>query len=299
MSASVSQDPIAPTGSLPVVDSHLHVWVEDRETYPRADTPHRASPELLLDYMDEAGVDYSVIVLPQHYKYDNRVLADTMRQYPDRFAGVGVVDPRGEQAAEALERLWREHGIRGVRLRATIEEEWFGHQETAPLWRRAGELGLPLCLLGRPKHVPIMRAWVERFPETPVVIDHFSQIPAADGVDSPAFQTFLSLARFPKVHIKLSGLHYWGGGRYPWPLAQANLRAAIEAFGPDRVMWGSDWPHILFGGGYIRNLNFVRRELTWLSDAERAMILGGTAQSLWPLAKAGDPGAAGAGGGTR
>jgi L-fuconolactonase len=265
----------------PVVDSHLHVWSEDRERYPRTDAPYRASPELLLDYMDEAGVAHAVIVLPMYYRYDNRILADTLRRFPGRFAGVGVLDPRGPGAADALQRLWEEDGVRGVRLRATIEEEWFGHPETAPLWRRAGELGLPLCLLGRPQHVPIMRALVERFPETPVVIDHFAQIPAADGVDGEAFQTFLSLAAFPKVRIKLSGLHYWGGGRYPWPAARPFLRAAIERYTPARVMWGSDWPHVLFGCGYVRCLNFVRRELPWLSDAERDLILGGTALEFW------------------
>jgi L-fuconolactonase len=264
----------------PIVDSHLHVWSEDRERYPRTDTPYRASPELLLDYMDEAGVDHAVIVLPMYYRYDNRYLADVLRQYPGRFAGVGVVDPRGPGAADELGRLV-EQGIRGVRLRATIEEEWFGAPETEPLWRRAAELDVPVCLLGRPEHVGKMREVVERFPETAVVIDHFANILATDGVASEPFQTFLSLAEFPKVHIKLSGLHYWGSGRYPWPAAQPLLRAAIERFTPNRVMWGSDWPHVLFGGGYIRCLNFVRRELPWLSEAEREQILGRTALRLW------------------
>jgi L-fuconolactonase len=265
-----------------VVDSHLHVWSEDRDTYPRKDTPYRASPELLLDYMDEAGVDRAVIVLPQFYRYDNRLLADTMRQHPDRFSGVGVVDSRGAAAADAMQRLWEEYGIRGVRLRANIEPEWFCTPETEPLWRRAAQLDLPLCVLSRPARIAEVRAMVDRFTETTVVIDHFSMIPASEGVDSEAFQTFLSLADSPKVYIKLSGLHYWGEGRYPWPKAQPMLRAAIERFTPARVMWGSDWPHILFGGGYIRNLNFVRRELPWLSEAERDMILGGTALRLWP-----------------
>jgi predicted TIM-barrel fold metal-dependent hydrolase len=265
----------------PIVDSHLHIWADDREQYPRAEAPYRAPVELLLDYMDEAGVDHAVIVLPMYYRYDNRVLADTLRQYPGRFAGVGVLDPREAEAPDRLNGLVADHGIRGVRLRATIEEEWFGHPDTYPLWRRAGELGVPLCLLGRPQHVPIMRALAERFPDTPVVIDHFAQLPAAGGVESASFQTFLSMAALPNVYVKLSGLHYWGGGRYPWPQAQPMLRAAVDAFGPQRTMWGSDWPHILFGAGYIRCLNFVRRELPWLSDHDRDQILGGTALKLW------------------
>jgi len=271
------------TSRTPVVDSHLHIWSEDRERYPRADTPYRASVDLLFDYMDEAGVDHAVIVLPMHYRYDNRVLADALREHPTKFAGVGVVDPLAADAPERLTELVERDGIRGVRLRATIEGQAFGHPAADPLWRRAQELNIPICLLGKPEHVPLMRASLERHPRAMVIIDHFANIPAAWGVESEPFQTFLSLAEFPGVHIKLSGLHYWGSGRYPWPLAQPLLRAAIERFTPARVMWGSDWPHILFGGGYERCLNFVRRELPWLSDGDRARILGGTALTLWPF----------------
>ncbi len=264
----------------PIVDSHLHIWSNDVTRYPREEAPYIGTVELLCDYMDEAQVDHAVIVLPRHYRYDNRVLVDTLGEHPGKFAGVGVVDPRGHGAADHLAEL-SENGIRGVRIRGIIEEDWFCTPETEPLWRRAGELDLPLCLLGNPDQVGLMRGMIERFPDTPVVIDHFALILASDGADCPAFQTFLSLAEFPKVFIKLSGLHYWGGGRYPYPSAQLNLRAALRAFGARRTMWGSDWPHILFGGGYVRNLNFVRREMTWLSESERDLVLGGTAYRLW------------------
>jgi len=264
----------------PIIDSHLHVWSDDVERFPRQEVPYPGSAELLLEYMDEAGVDQSVIVLSMHYQYDNRVLAETLKQYPDRFAGVGVVDPRGPAAAEALTRLVEQHGIGGVRLRGTIEDEWFCRDDTAPLWERAAALNVPLCLLAQPHQMGHIRRMVERFPQTPVVIDHFAMIPASAGVNSEVFQTFLELAQFPKVYIKLSGLYYWGG-HYPYPDAQAPLKAALAGFGAERVLWGSDWPHVLFGGGYIRCLNFVRRELTWLSAAQKEQILGRTAQRLW------------------
>ena len=265
----------------PIIDSHLHIWSDDVERFPRQEVPYPGSAELLLEYMDEAGVEQSVIVLSMHYQYDNRLLAATLKEYPDHFAGIGVVDPRGQEAADALTRLVEDHGIGGVRLRGTIEDEWFCRDDTAPLWKRAAALNVPLCLLGRPNQVGLMYRMAERFPETPVVIDHFAMIPSSAGVESEEFQTFLGLAQFPKVHIKLSGLYYWGGGHYPYPEAQAPLKAALAAFGAERVLWGSDWPHILFGGGYIRCLNFVRRELPWLSDAEKEQVLGGTARRLW------------------
>ena len=264
-----------------IIDSHLHIWSEDVSRYPRRETPYPGSVELLLQYMDEAEVDRAVIVLPQCYRYDNRILADTLRRHGETFAGVGVIDPRGESAADALSRLVEEEGIGGVRLRAPLEPEWFCHPETEPLWRRAAELEVPLCLLARPERVRAIKRMVERHPQTPVVIDHFVMIPASDGIDCQPFRDFISLSEFPRVFIKFSGLHYWGDDPYPYRQAQVNLRAAFEAYGAKRILWGSDWPHILFGGGYIRSLNFYRRELPWLSEDDRAEILGGTAERLW------------------
>ncbi len=264
----------------PIVDSHLHIWSDDVERYPRTEIPYPGSIELLLQYLDEAGVDHAVIVLPMYYEYDNRILTDALEAHGEIFAGVGVVDPRGVGAAEALTTLV-EQGVRGVRVRGTIEADWFCQPETEPLWRRAAELSAPLCLLANPHQVGPMRQMIERFPEATVVIDHFAQIPASDGVDGEAFKAFLRLAEFPRVFIKLSGLHYWGDSPYPYAQAQVSLRAAIDAFGAERVAWGSDWPHILFGDGYIRCLNFVRRELGWLTENQREQILGGTAHRLW------------------
>jgi L-fuconolactonase len=267
---------------VPIVDAHLHVWSEERERYPRADTPYRGNVELLLDYMADAGVAQAVIVLSMHYRYDNRLLVDLLREHPGLFAGTGVIDPRGPAAVDSLDEL-HAAGVRSIRLRPTFadEEPWFGHADTLPLWRRAAELGTVLCLQGRPQHARPFREMVERFPEVRCVLDHFVSTPAAEGVGGEAFREVLAMAAAPNVHLKLSGLHYWGGGRYPWPLAQPMLRAAFDAYGPRRIMWGSDWPHVLFGGGYTRLLNFVRRDMTWLSEAERERVLGLNARELF------------------
>ena len=270
----------------PIVDSHLHIWSEDRERYPRKETPYPAAPELLLAEMAAAGVQHAVIVLPMYYAFDNRVLADTLKEHAGIFAGVGVIDPRGTEAAERLTELLEEDGIRGVRLRATLEEEWFASPETFPLWERAGALGAPLCVLGRPEHLPALRDMVERFPETRVVIDHLMHIPAAEGTEEAAFKGLMELAQWPNVYLKLSNVRRWAGGPYPQAAAQPLVRAMVASFGAGRIMWGSDWPHVRTGEGYARCLDFVRVHLPWLSDDERAQILGGTALRLWRFADA-------------
>jgi predicted TIM-barrel fold metal-dependent hydrolase len=262
-----------------VIDSHLHVWSEDTETYPRSGTPFPAPPELLLEYMGEAGVDRAVFVLSMHYLYDNRYLVDTVRAYRGRFAGVGSVDPHEPGVAERLAGL-AEAGIHSVRIRGGRPSDAFCRPESEPLWRAARELGVSICVLCDPGQIELVTPMVDRYPEVTVVIDHFAGITVEQGIVSAPFRCLMGLAGYPNTYLKLSGLHYWGD-RYPFPRAQEHLKAAYQEFGPGRLIWGSDWPHIMFGYGYLRCANFVRRELDWLSKAEVAQIMGGTARRLW------------------
>jgi predicted TIM-barrel fold metal-dependent hydrolase len=261
-----------------VIDSHLHVWSEDTDRYPRSETPFPAPPELLLEYMDEAGVDRAVFVLPNYYGYDNRYLVDTVQAYGGRFAGVGAVDP-GAGVAGRLAGLI-ESGVHSVRIRGTRETDVFCQPESEPLWRAASELGVSITVLCGPHQIGLVTSMVERYPEVTVVIDHFAGIKVEQGMKSAPFRTLMGLASFPNTYLKLSGLHYWGDC-YPFPRAQEHLRAAYQEFGPGRLIWGTDWPHIMFGYGYVRCANFVRRDLGWLSETEKAQIMGGTAHRLW------------------
>ncbi|MCZ6634618.1 MAG: amidohydrolase family protein, partial [bacterium] len=128
----------------PIVDSHLHIWPDDTGQYPRKEVPYPASVELLLEYMAEGGVDHSVFVMSMHYQYDNRILADTLKAHPDKLAGVGVLNPRGQEAADNLEALVAKTDIRGIRIRGTIETDGFCTPETDPLWKKAAELNVPI-----------------------------------------------------------------------------------------------------------------------------------------------------------
>ena len=263
----------------PVIDGHLHVWSEDRETYPRSETPFPAPPELLLEYMDEAGVDRAVFVLSNHYGYDNRYLVDTLRAYGGRFAGVGALDPCDPLVGERLAAL-REAGVYSVRIRGTRVSDAFCEPESEPLWRAAAALGTSICVLCGPHQIGLVPPMMERYPEVTLVIDHFAGISVKEGMQSAPFRTLMGLARWPNTYLKLSGLHYWGD-RYPFPRAQEHLKAAFQAFGAGRLIWGTDWPHIMFGYGYVRCARFVERELGWLSEAEKAQVMGGTARRLW------------------
>jgi predicted TIM-barrel fold metal-dependent hydrolase len=275
-----------------VVDSHLHVW--DATAAGLDPGPMRvgysaqadASLELFQDYMDEAGVSRAVFVQPWFYHWDNGYLARCVRRDPGRFRGVCVIDPRGPGAPAALRR-WRSEGVTGIRLRPLREGEgpspgpWLATPDTWPLWEAIAETGTIACVLHAGPDLARLGTVLERFPAVRVVVDHLNNPDPPGGVEQPAFQALLALAGRPQVFVKLSGFHHWCRQRYPYRDGLPFVEAAVRAFGAARCMWGSDFPHVLAGCGYVRNRHLLSREAPFLSKEELDLVMGGTADRLW------------------
>jgi L-fuconolactonase len=236
--------------------------------------------------MEEAGVAKAVFVQPWFYHWDNSYIASCLQRFPDRFRGVCVIDPRGPDAPAAL-RQWRGQGYTGVRLRPLREGEhpspgpWLAAEETMLLWETIAETGTIACVMHGKTELARLHPLLARYPAMRVVIDHLNNPVPQDGLDQPIFRAFLELARFPNVFVKLSGFHHWCRERYPYRDGMPYVEAAVAAFGADRCLWGSDFPHVLAGCGYVRNRNFLPREARFLSQPQLEAILGGTAERLW------------------
>jgi L-fuconolactonase len=276
----------------PLIDAHLHVWDgsaagKDPGAFPVGYSPQSQAPvELFLDYMDEAGVERAVFVQPWFHHWDNSYIASCLQRFPDRFRGVCVIDPRGPAAPAAL-RHWRARGFTGIRLRPLREGEgprpgpWLATEETIPLWETIAETDTIACVMHGKTELSRLHPLLGRLPSMRVVIDHLNNPVPKDGVAQPIFQALLDLARFPNVFIKLSGFHHWCADRYPYRNALPYIEAAVDAFGAGRCMWGSDFPHVLAGCGYMRNRNLLPREAQFLTASQLDQIMGGTAQRLW------------------
>jgi L-fuconolactonase len=275
-----------------IIDAHLHVWDataagKDPGPFPVGYSPQsQASVELFLDYMDETGVGRAVFVQPWFHHWDNSYIARCLQRFPDTFRGVCVIDPRGSEAPAALAR-WRAEGFTGVRLRPLREGEgptpgpWLGTDETLPFWEAAAATRTVVCVMHGKTELEALGPLLTRFPGISVVIDHLNNPVPSEGVDQPIFAALLALARFPNVAVKLSGFHHWCAERYPYREALPYVEAAIRAFGAERCMWGSDWPHVLAGCGYRRNRNLLARTATELTPGELGAIMGGTAERIW------------------
>jgi predicted TIM-barrel fold metal-dependent hydrolase len=272
-----------------IVDAHLHVW-RAAPDYPNPSativSPLSDVPmEVLNEYMIEHGVDRAVLVQPIYLGEDNSYVADCAAAEPQRLAAVCVVDPRTAEAPDRLEYWVTQRGCKGLRLRPRIPEEaaCFGDSSTFPLWERARALKVIINVLASPQHLPALSRLAERFPEVTVLIDHMADPVVADGVESSAFQILLKLARFPRVFVKVSGFYYCSRTPYPYPDCRDFFRALYDHFGPTRLIWGSDFPHVLLKSGYQRALLLPQRMDPSLSAADLDLIRGCNAARLyWP-----------------
>jgi predicted TIM-barrel fold metal-dependent hydrolase len=264
-----------------IVDAHAHVWKADpKYPNPAVTTVSPASEvplDLLRQYMDQHGVGRTVLVQPMFPGEDNSLVADAACAEPERFAAVAVVDPR---APERLEYWVKERGCRGLRMRPSFagEEELFEHD---PLWAKALRLRIVISVLAKMPHVAAIARRAERFPGVPLIVDHLAHPDVAAGVGSPEFQALLALAKFPNVSVKPTGFYYYSKQGYPYDDCADFFRAAYDSFGPDRLIWGSDFPHVLLKTDYGRTLRLFEDRYPWLTKGERDKILGANAEGLY------------------
>jgi len=267
-----------------IIDPHVHVWKHDPE-YPFAEgakVPARdATPETLLDLMKANGVARTVIIQVIHYKYDNRYLAHVLKAFPDKFQGVTRVDPLDPEAPDHLSRLTSQ-GFRGVRLSpaGNASGDWFQGPLMPPLWKRCEQLKVPMTVLAPVTRMPDVAALLEKLPDLTVVIDHMADCP----IDQPAeLEKLISLKRYPKVFVKIS--HTWSISRqpYPWVDAQDYVRRLHAAFGPERLMWATDWPIVENVSTYERALTVVRDEMKFLNAEDKKWMMSKTIERVWPF----------------
>ena len=269
-----------------IVDAHVHIWRKDpRFPDPSVTIMSPASDiplELLRHTMDEHGVGRAVLVQPMYPGEDNGLVADAARSEPDRYAAVCVVDPRFPAAPDRLEHWVTERGCRGLRLRPSFAAEAPAFENDV-LWRRVRKLGVVVSVLARMEHVPAISRVAGSFPEVPIIVDHFAHPDPVAGPLSPAFQQLLELADRPNVLVKVSGFHNFSQRPYPHEDCDDFFKAVFDRFGPDRLIWGSDFPHVLLKAGYGPALHHFERRHPWLTKDDRDRIQGRNAERLyWP-----------------
>ena len=289
-----------------IIDAQIHdvgPWWD--WTGERPELQHRIIGETTIGYLDAIGVD-SVVLFPGGHDEHAEWLS---RELPDRFSYVPHISPDDADVDAAVETASRNPGVVG--LRALIGWPMDGtevrrHEAGAwdPVFAACERHKVPLFLFitGWLPHAADIAA---HFPGMPLIIDHLGlRQPPLDTPDEPPFgklPELLSLARYPNVNVKLCGMPSMSKERFPYRDADAPLRAIVDAFGADRLLWASDATRFVgrIGIGRYQNprtmedypgkhryaeaLLFIR-ENEVLTAAEKQAILGGAAQRVlnWP-----------------
>ncbi|MGY8710078.1 amidohydrolase family protein [Bradyrhizobium sp. 18BD] len=256
--------------ALPVIDTHAHVFHRGLKLAPgRRYAPDYDAPlALYLEQLDRTGMTNGVLVQPSFLGTDNSYLIECLKQASGRLRGIAVVDP----AVSADELRALDHaGVVGVRLNLVGQPL---PDLAAAEWK---------ALLGNVKamgwQVEIQRNAADLAVLTPqlldhgvtVVLDHYALPDPRLGVADPGFQSVLKLGATKNVWVKISAPYRNG------PAGEEFAKAAYpllrNAYGPDRLLWGSDWPHTQFEAsqGYDKNRQFLD---TLIANArERAQVL--------------------------
>ncbi len=284
--AGTAMSALAATPAYRIIDPHVHVWKHDAK-FPFAKgatvPPEDRSPEMLLDLMKQNGVAKTVIIQVRHYMYDNSYLASVLKQYPDTFHGVARVDPESTGAPDHLSKLTAE-GFRGIRLSpaANASGDWIKGDLMPPLWKRCEELKVPMTILAPVTRMPDVGALADRYPNLTIVIDHMADSP----VNQPQeLEKLIALKRHPKLFVKIS--HSWQISKqpYPWLDAQEHVKRLHAAFGPERLMWATDWPVCLPHATYEQTLKVVRDDMKFLNEKDKEWMLSKTIERVWPFPK--------------
>jgi L-fuconolactonase len=277
-----------------VVDSHIHFWDTDRFDYPWLQGFSELNRPFVPADLDVGEVQIEALIFVQANPVWDEVDQETawvqhLREGDRRIQALVAGAPldRGAAAVSAsLERLSHESGVAGVRQLIQDEPEGFALQGPfVEAVRLAGQFGLTVDLCVRSHQITEVTKLAERCPEVIFVLDHLGKPDVAAGEWTGWLQDIKAMARLDNVRCKLSGLTTEAGegtrgtnsiGRY--------LRAAVDAFRPERCMFGSDWPNAGLQISYAGWVALVLDSVSDLAAAERDRVMRGTALEVYARA---------------
>ena len=275
-----------------IVDSQVHIWGADTPNRPwppgraaEAQKPDPIDREALLFQMDLAGVRRMVLVPPSWEGERNDLALDAAQTYPDRFAVMGRLSLQDPAGPEKLATWRKQPGMLGLRFTFHNEHNrpFLTDGSADWLWPAAERAGRPMMVLV-PGALGIVDGIATRHPGLKLTIDHVGLDRRGKGdrvwEDLPAV---CALARHPNVAVKASGMPSLSKEPYPFRDLHPHIRALVDAYGPQRVFWGTDLTRMPCT--YYECIHLFTEHLPWLKGDDLASVMGrGICEWLdWPL----------------
>jgi L-fuconolactonase len=277
------------------IDAHHHLWDLSRRPQPWMDGPwadpiaRTVTPADLVPHLDAHGIDATVVVQASSSYDETRELL-ALAGASGRIAGVvgwaDLTDPGLPGVLAALAAC--PGGDRLVGLRHQVQDEadpdWLGRADVRRGLAAAAAAGLVYDLLVTPRELPAAITAVRELPGVRFVLDHAAKPPVAHGEREPWAGRLAELAALPNADCKLSGLVTeadWAGWKPEQLLPYA--RHVLDVFGPERVLFGSDWPVCELAATYAEVVTLAERATAGLTEGERASVFGANAARAYGL----------------
>jgi L-fuconolactonase len=273
------------------IDAHQHFWRYNADEYGWIDDSMASLrrdflPADLKPELDRAGFDACIAVQARQTLDETNWLLQLAAESPFIAGVVGWVDLRNANVRNHLKKLAQNPKLLGVRhvLQAEPDDRFMLQPDFLRGIAALEEFDLTYDILIFPRHLPIAIEFVERFPQQRFVLDHLAKPRIKEHTLQPWASRIRELAKFPNVFCKLSGMVTeadWKAWRPEHFVPY--LDVAMESFGPDRLMIGSDWPVCKVAASYSQVMGLVIDYLDRYPPEARQNILGGTAQKFWRL----------------
>lgn len=278
-----------------IVDTHLHYWQwpQDAESRAMAESLAQRSSAAVegeLPYTEvaatirQAGVDHAMQVTRTLSGYDNGYSVEGATQFPDTFRVCGRFDPTGPDLPGRLRAFMSAPTMAAIRLFwYSADDAWLSDGSMDAFWQEAETLDIPICVYA-PRNMRALREVALRSPGLRLIVDHVgADLFSPLGHRFDDWQEVRQLTNFENVHLKVSALPEATGERFPFPAAQERVREVYELFGPDRLMWGSNYPLTTGMCTYAEAVDLIRVRCEFMTVEDRAKVLGATATKVFGL----------------
>jgi L-fuconolactonase len=272
------------------IDSHHHLWRLSRGDYGWLTAElgpifRDFEADDLAPLLERHGISGTVLVQAAESEAETRFLLALAEQSPWIEGVVGWVDLAHPDAPSRIAALARHPALKGVRavLQDLADDDFICRPDVTTALAAVEAAGLRLDLLVRPRHLSRVRTLRERFPGLPMLVDHGAKPDIAGGATDPWAADLRAVAADGRTHCKLSGLVTEAGPDWSTDRLRPYADTILDAFGPDRVLWGSDWPVLTLAGSYDQWVEASGALLAGLAPGERAAVWGESAIRFYGL----------------
>jgi L-fuconolactonase len=272
------------------IDAHQHYWKIARGDYdwmgpPVAPIIRDYLPADLQPHLKAAGIEKTVLVQAAATVAETEFMLELAEGEASIGGVVGWIDLDAPDAPAVLKRLAGHQKFRSIRpMLQDIDDTFFILAEhRVAVLEALPSLGLTFDALVQPRHLPVIAALADRLPELKIVVDHGAKPFIAMGVIEPWASDMAALAKRQNVFAKISGLLTEAGADRSAAALKPYVETLLSAFGPERLMFGSDWPVVELAATYDDWWRVANELTAGLSEAGRKAIFGGTAARFYRI----------------